>query len=453
MFGIYGHNEAARLAFYGLYALQHRGQQSAGIVVTDGEHFAEKKGMGLVSEVFHEEDFARLKGHIACGHVRYATARNYRFADIQPFSIRYDNKLFALSHVGEVLNSGALRHQMEEQGSIFQTSSDAELVMHLLVRNMHLGFEEGLVSALGQLKGAYCLMLMTHDTLVVARDPRGFQPLCLGKMGECYVVASETCALDLMDAVYLRDVEPGEILFIDKNGLRSIKPFPPVKHAHCIFEFVYFARPDSNVFGQNVYMVRKRQGSILAQENPEVSGAFVMSFPDSGTYAALGFSAHSGIPFEMGIIRNHYVGRTFIQPSQDMRDFQVKVKLNPVRELVCNQEVIVVDDSIVRGTTIKARVQSLRQAGVAKVKALIACPPCRFPCYYGVDFSTKGELVASNHTVEETRRMLGLDALNYLSLEGLLRSVKAEKSAGFCMACFDGNYSILPENMEEETNG
>ncbi len=450
MFAIYGHPEAARLTFYGLYALQHRGQQSAGIVVTDGEHFMEKKAMGLVSEAFQEEDFSRLKGHIACGHVRYATSKNYQFADIQPFSVRYADHSFCLAYTGELLNAEKLRVQLEKEGSIFQTASHAELIMHLLVRHLHLGFEEGLIAALKQVQGAYCMVLMTEDTLVVARDPRGFQPLCLGKLGDSYIVASETCALDLMAGVYLRDVEPGEILFIGKNGLRSLKPFAPARHAHCIFEFVYFARPDSDVFGRNVYLARKRQGATLARENPEVTGEFVMSFPDSGNYPALGFSAQSKIPFEMAMIRNHYVGRTFIQPTQDMRDFGVKVKLNPVRNLVRGKEVIVVDDSIVRGTTISARVQRIRQAGASKIHALIACPPCRYPCYYGVDFSTKGELIASTHSVEEIRRALDLDSLHYLSLEGLLNSVDGSTESGYCTACFSGNYPLLPEEEPEK---
>lgn len=450
MFAIYGHPEAARLTFYGLYSLQHRGQQSAGIVVTDGKNFMEKKNLGLVSESFKEDDFANLKGHIACGHVRYATSKNYRFADIQPFSIRYADHNFCLAYNGELLNAGALRKSLEENGSIFQTTSHAELIMHLLVRNMHLGFEEGLIAALKQLTGAYCLLLMTEDSLVVARDPRGFQPLCLGMMGDSYIIASETCALDLMEASYLRDVEPGEVLVINKHGLKSIKPFAPVKHSHCIFEFVYFARPDSDVFGRNVYLARKKQGETLAKENPGVRGDFVMSFPDSGTYPALGFSNESNIHFEMAMIRNHYVGRTFIQPTQDMRDFAVRVKLNPVRNLVRGKEVIVVDDSIVRGTTINARVKHIRRAGAVKIHALIACPPCRYPCYYGVDFSTKGELIASAHSVEEIRRILDLESLHYLSLEGLLNSVDANRESGYCTACLNGNYPLLLDNANME---
>jgi amidophosphoribosyltransferase len=448
VFAIYGHQNAARLAFYGLYALQHRGQQSAGIVTAgQGDGFAFKKGMGLVSEVFHEDDFSRLPGHIACGHVGYASAGSYR--DIQPFSIRYNDQFFTLTMTGGILNGPSLRRRLEKEGSIFQTDSDSELIMHLLARHMHQGLEQGLISALNLLRGAYCLLLMTNDSLIAARDPRGFRPLCLGRMEDAYILASETCALDLMDAVYLREVEPGEILFVNRQGLRSLKPFTPLKHAHCIFEFVYFARPDSNVFGQNVYLARKRQGEILAEENRTVTAKFAMSFPDSGTYAALGYSAARGIPFEMGIIRNHYVGRTFIQPSPDIRDFQIKIKLNPVRELVRGQEVIVVDDSIVRGTTIKARVQSLRRAGAAKIKALIASPPCRHACYYGVDFLGRGELMAGSHTVEETMRLLDLDDLRYLSAGGLLRSVRAEKNADFCLACFDNNYPLPPEEERD----
>jgi amidophosphoribosyltransferase len=446
VFAIYGHQDAARLTFYGLYALQHRGQQSAGIVVSSGQEFIAKSGLGLVSEVFSEDDFQRLQGRMACGQLGYATVGR---EDIQPFCIHYDNQPFALAVSGGILNAEALRRRLEDEGSIFQTNGEAELIMHLLVRNIHQGLEQGLISALAQLQGAYCLLLMTKDTLVAARDPRGFRPLCLGQMQDSYVLAAETCALDLMDAVYIREVEAGEILFIDNNGPRSLKPFPALKHAHCMFELIYFARPDSQVFQQNVYLARKRQGAVLAQENPDIKAEFVMSFPDSGTYSALGYSQASAIPFEMGIIRNHYVGRTFIQPSRDIRNFQVKIKLNPVRELVKGRDIIVMDDSIVHGTTIRARVKSLRAVGAARIKALIASPPYRYPCRYGVDFSTRGELIASTHSIEETMRLLDLDDLRYLSIPGLLRSMEAQKDSGFCLSCFDNNYPVLPSAEEE----
>ncbi|MFZ5585958.1 MAG: amidophosphoribosyltransferase [Thermodesulfobacteriota bacterium] len=441
VFGVFGHPEAARLTYYGLYALQHRGQESAGIVVSDGKRLKDKRAMGLVPDIFEEDDFSRLTGHMACGHVRYSTTGSSISANVQPFMINYAGHSLCLGHNGNLVNAFELRRRLEREGSIFQTTMDSEIVMHLLARNIHLGFEEGLIAALGELKGAYSFLFMTEDTLVAARDPQGFRPLCLGKLEEGYVVASETCALDLIDASFLRQVEPGEVVFIDKKGLRSVKPFKRQRHAHCIFEFIYFARPDSNIFGQNVYQVRKRQGAQLAKENADIEADFVMPFPDSGVYAALGYAAASGLPFEMGMIRNHYVGRTFIQPSQDMRSFGVRVKLNPVKELIQGKRVVIVEDSIIRGTTTMARVKNIRAAGASEVHMLVSCPPHRFPCHYGIDFSTKGELIACDHRVEEIKNMLGLDTLRYLSIEGLLKSTKTSRD-GFCLACFDGNYPV-----------
>ncbi|MFH1060007.1 MAG: amidophosphoribosyltransferase, partial [Pseudomonadota bacterium] len=427
VFGVYGHPEAARLAYYGLYALQHRGQESAGIVVSDGKRLKDKRAMGLVPDIFAEDDFSRLTGHMACVHVRYSTTGSSISANVQPFMINYAGHSLCLGHNGNLVNAFELRRRLEREGSIFQTTMDSEIVMHLLARNIHLGFEEGLIAALGELKGAYSFLFMTEDTLVAARDPQGFRPLCLGKLEDGYVVASETCALDLIDASFLRQVEPGEVVFIDKKGLRSVKPFKRQRHAHCIFEFIYFARPDSNIFGQNVYQVRKRQGAQLAKENADIEADFVMPFPDSGVYAALGYAAASGLPFEMAMIRNHYVGRTFIQPSQDMRSFGVRVKLNPVKELIQGKRVVIVEDSIIRGTTTMARVKNIRAAGASEVHMLVSCPPHRFPCHYGIDFSTKGELIACDHRVEEIKNMLGLDTLRYLSIEGLLKSTKTSR--------------------------
>jgi amidophosphoribosyltransferase len=442
VFGVFNHPDAARLTYYGLYALQHRGQESAGIVVSDGKRLKDKRGMGLVSDVFGERDLQRLTGHISCGHVRYSTTGSSVLANVQPFIINYAGHTMCLGHNGNLVNAHELRGRLEREGSIFQTTMDSEIVMHLMARNIHQGFEDALVSALAQLKGAYSFLFMTEDTLVAARDPNGFRPLCLGKLEDSgYVVASETCALDLIDARYLRQVEPGEVVFITKNGLKSVKPFPRTRHAHCIFEFIYFARPDSRIFGQTVYNVRKRQGAQMAVEHPELSGDFVMPFPDSGNYAALGYASASGLPFEMGMIRNHYVGRTFIQPSQDMRDFGVRVKLNPVTELIKGKRVIIVEDSIIRGTTTMARVKNIRQAGAAEVHMLVSCPPHRYPCHYGIDFSTKGELIACDHSVAEIQEMLHLDSLHYLSIEGLLAGTHASRD-GFCLACFDGNYPV-----------
>ncbi|MEW5914512.1 MAG: amidophosphoribosyltransferase [Thermodesulfobacteriota bacterium] len=445
VFGVYGHPEAARLTYYGLYALQHRGQESAGIVVSDGKHLSQKRAMGLVPDIFSEDDLARLPGYIANGHVRYSTTGSSVLVNAQPFIISYAGHNLCVGHNGNLVNAGELKRHLEREGSIFQTTMDSEIVMHLLARNIHLGFEDGLLTALSQLQGAYCFLFMTEDTLVAARDPYGWRPLCLGTLGDAYVVASETCALDLIDAQFLREVEPGEVVFINKNGLRSVKPFPRQRHAHCIFEFIYFARPDSYIFGQTVYEVRKRQGAQLAQEFPHLDADLVMPFPDSGNYAALGYAAASGLPFEMGMIRNHYVGRTFIQPSQDMRDFGVRVKLNPVRELIDGKKVVIVEDSIIRGTTTMARVKNIRRAGASEVHMVVSCPPHRYPCHYGIDFSTKGELIACDHRVAEIKDMLGLDSLGYLSIEGLLQATSASRN-GFCLACFDGNYPVeVPE--------
>lgn len=445
VFGIYNHPEAAKLTYFGLYALQHRGQESAGIVTSNGCDIREYKAMGLVPDVFHEDILSRLQGHMAVGHVRYSTAGASLLKNVQPFTICHKGKTLALAPNGNLINALSIRRRLENEGSIFQSTVDSEVILHLIAKSAHKGLEEAVIDALSTVKGAYSLLLLAEDKLMGIRDPHGFRPLCLGKLNDCYVLASETCALDLIEAQYMRDVEPGEMVTIDQNGLHSAKPFPAVRHSFCIFELVYFARPDSNIFGTNVYMARKRMGELLAAE-AKVKGDFVMPFPDSGNYAAVGVAQASGIPFEMGVIRNHYVGRTFIQPSQTMRDFGVKVKLNPVRCLLENKRVIIVEDSIVRGTTSRTRVRAIREAGAREVHMLVSCPPHRFPCYYGIDFSTLGELIASKFSVEEIRRYLGLDSLYYLGLEGLLQATDSVQNH-FCLACFDGNYPIP---LEEE---
>ncbi len=445
VFGIYNHQEAAKLTYFGLYALQHRGQESAGIVTSDGRTLREHKAMGLVPDIFNEGILSNLPGHMAVGHVRYSTTGASLLKNAQPFTICHKGKTMALAHNGNLVNARSVRCSLENKGSIFQSTMDSEVILHLIARSAHKGLDEAFTDAFSLLKGAYSILMLTEDKLIGIRDPRGFRPLCLGKLNDCYVLASETCALDLVEAQYIRDVEPGEIVIIDQNGLHSIKPFPAVKHSFCVFELIYFARPDSNIFGTNVYMARKRMGELLAKE-AKVKGDFVMPFPDSGNYAAVGVAQASHIPFELGVIRNHYVGRTFIQPSQSMRDFGVKVKLNPVRCLLKNKRVIIVEDSIVRGTTSRTRVRTIREAGAREVHMLVSCPPHRFPCYYGVDFSTLGELIASKFSVEEIRGYLSLDSLHYLSLEGLLNSVNGEQN-NYCLACFDGNYPIP---LEEE---
>jgi amidophosphoribosyltransferase len=445
IFGIFNHPDAAKLTYFGLYALQHRGQESAGITVSDGRQVREYKRMGLVCEVFQEDTLKALKGHLAIGHVRYSTTGSSLLANAQPFLILHGNEYYAIAHNGNLVNATSLRRDLEGKGTIFQSTMDTEIIVHLLARKLKYGFEEALVGALAEVKGAYSVVMCTRDKLIGARDPHGFRPLCIGEVNGSYVLASETCALDLIEATYLRDVEPGEIVIIDDNGLRSLRPYPKVRPAYCIFEFVYFARPDSNIFGQNVYMCRKRLGHLIARENP-ITGDLVMPFPDSGNYAALGFAEAANLPFEMGVIRNHYVGRTFIQPSQAMRDFGVRVKLNPVRELLQGKRVILIEDSIIRGTTSRTRIQALRNAGAKELHMLVSCPPHRFPCPYGIDFSTKGELIAASQSVEEIRDYIGLDSLHYLSVEGLLEGANATlDDHNFCMACFTGCYPVTFE--------
>ena len=443
VFAVYGSKEAARVTFFGLFALQHRGQESAGINTADGCHVFGHKGMGLASEVFHEDVLSRLPGHLAIGHVRYSTMGSSIISNAQPFLVHHAGEHYALGHNGNLINAQELRADLEEKGSIFQSTMDSEVIIHLMAHYLKDGFEAALTKALAQVKGSYSIVMLTKDKVVAARDPRGFRPLSLGEINGGWVVASETCAFDLLGATYVRDVAPGEILIIDHTGLRSLKPFPPVKPAHCIFELIYFARPDSHIFGQNVYMCRKRLGHSMAKEyRPDVD--IVMPFPDSGTYAAIGYAEESGIPFEMGMIRNHYVGRTFIQPSQPMRDFGVRVKLNPVRALLAGRRVLIVEDSIIRGTTSRNRVRNLRESGVKEIYMAVSCPPTRYPCPYGIDFSSKGELIAAQKEyVEAVGRFIGLDGLHYLSLEGMVEATGME-SDSFCLACYTGKYPLAP---------
>jgi amidophosphoribosyltransferase len=451
IFGIFGHEDSAKMAYFGLYALQHRGQESAGIAVGDGRQITMTKNMGLVHDIFSEETLKALKGHIAIGHVRYSTTGSSLLANAQPFVVFHGNNYYAIGHNGNVVNAVELRCELERQGAIFRCTMDTEIFMHLLAKNLTRGLEEALVEALHRVKGAYSLVMCTKDTLIGVRDPNGFRPLCLGKLNGSYVLASETCAFDLIEATYIRDVAPGEVLIIDDKGPRSLFPFPKQRCSHCIFEFIYFARPDSNIFSQNVYMFRKRLGTLLAKENPSISADLLMPFPDSGNYAALGLAQAKNIPLEMGVIRNHYVGRTFIQPSQAMRDFGVRVKLNPVKELLNGKSVLLVEDSIIRGTTTRTRINSLRQAGSKEVHMLVSCPPHRYPCPYGIDFSTKGELIAASHTVEQIRDFIGLDSLNYLSIEGLLEAAGATTDDHqFCLACFDGNYPVRFDDVRKD---
>ena len=443
LFGIYGHPEAAKLCYFGLYALQHRGQESAGIAVAGNNNITAHKGMGLVSDVFDMQSIAKLPGKSAIGHVRYSTTGSSIIDNAQPFVVHHKKRTYAIAHNGNIVNAHILKNELEEGGSIFQTTMDSEIYVHLFVKYLHYGFEQALVKSMSRLKGAYSFIGLTNDGEIVGlKDPNGFRPLCLGKINGNYVLSSETCALDLVQAEFVRELEPGEIVIINKDGIKSIKTDTATKRTFCIFEFIYFARPDSTFFGQNVYQTRKAHGRQLALEAP-VDADLVMPFPDSGTYAAIGFSEASGIPFEMAMIRNHYVGRTFIQPTQSMRDFEVRIKLNPVKELLKGKNIVIIEDSIIRGTTVKTRVKALRELGVKKIHMRVSGPPHRFPCHYGIDFSTRGELIAASKSVKELEDFLGLDSLYYLSLDGLLESTGIDNPKNnFCKACFDGCYPV-----------
>jgi amidophosphoribosyltransferase len=443
VFGVFGHKDAAKLTYFGLYALQHRGQESTGIVSSTGKSIYEHKGMGLVPDIFNNQVLNELSGDIAVGHVRYSTTGSSVAKNAQPFVASHGGKTLAIAHNGNLTNARELRNDLEKKGSIFQTTMDSEIIVHLLARNIQKGLEEAMIQTVSQIQGAYSCVLMTKEKLIAFRDPNGFRPLCLGLLDEGYIVASETCALDLIEAQHIRDIDPGEILIIGKDELKSIKPFPERRKTFCIFEYIYFARPDSTIFGQNVYAVRKRLGKKMAQEYP-IGADFAMPFPDSGNYAAIGFCQESGIPLEMGVIRNHYVGRTFIEPVQSMRDFEVKVKLNPVKEILNQKRIVIVEDSIVRATTSKMRIKTLREAGAWEIHMVISCPPLKHPCYYGIDFSTRGELIASQHSVEEIKNFIGLDSLCYLSLPGMLEAAGLGENS-FCLACFNGEYPIKPE--------
>lgn len=439
--GIYGHKDAARLAYLALYALQHRGEESCGIVSYDYKKVHLHKGMGLVGSVFTEENLRKLKGPVAVGHVRYSTTGSSIAKNVQPLLINHKKGFIAVAHNGNLTNSVALRNELEDSGSILQTTMDSELIVHFLVRDQLNNYRQKIVPILSKMEGAYSFVLLLNDAIYATRDPFGFRPLCIGKIDNAYVVASETCALDMIGATYVRDVEPGEVVIIDKNGLTSLKQPPSSRHAFCIFEYIYFARPDSNIFTKSVYMARKNLGRALAKEYP-IPADFVMPIPDSGNYAALGYSEASGIPLEMAYVRNHYIGRTFIQPSQLIRDFKVKVKLNPIRDVLKGKRIVIVEDSIVRGTTSRSRVRSLREAGAAEIHMRVSCPPLISPCFYGIDFPTKKELIASSHSIEEIGQFIGVDSLKYLSLEGMLNSMPLPKEE-FCTACFTGNYPTV----------
>jgi amidophosphoribosyltransferase len=446
IFGIYGHREAANLTYLGLYALQHRGQEGTGIVSSDGKNFFQEKGIGLVSDLFDRDRLQRLKGHTSIGHNRYSTAGDNSLKNVQPIMVNFSLGSLALAHNGNLTNAAILRDELEAYGSIFQSTSDSEVVIHLMAHSQETTLMERLTEALLRVKGAFSLLILSEEGLVAARDPYGLRPLCLGRLKDAYVVASETCAFDLIEAQYIRDVEPGELLLINDKGLHSYKPFPVSRSAFCIFEYIYFARPDSRIFNHPVYEIRKNLGRQLAKE-AWVPADVVIPVPDSGVPAALGFSESAGIPYDTGLIRNHYVGRTFIEPEDTIRHFGVKVKLNAVREVLEGKRVVVVDDSIVRGTTSRKIVKMIRQAGAKEVHLRISSPPIISPCFYGIDTPTRRELIASSHTTDEIRRYITANSLAYLSMEGMLKAAP-HKDQPYCTACFSENYPI-PFTREE----
>jgi amidophosphoribosyltransferase len=441
LFGIVGHPEAAHLAYMGLYALQHRGQESAGLVASDGSQLRIEKGMGLVNDVFTEARLGALPGDRAMGHVRYSTAGETVASNAQPYLIECHRGPIAVGHNGNLVNAAILRQELEAAGSIFQSTSDTEVILHLYARSHRDRLEDAIAASLSKVMGAFSLLFLTPEALVAARDPWGFRPLVLGRLEGATIVASETCALDLIDAEYVRDVEPGEVVVVDDTGVRSFRPFPPEPSAHCIFEHVYFARPDSLVFGRTVLESRLLLGRQLAREFPAEADV-VVPVPDSGMGAALGYAQESGLPFEWGLIRNHYVGRTFIQPRQGMRSVGVKIKLNPVRQVLQGRRVALIDDSIVRGTTSRKLVRMVREAGASEVHVRISCPPTKSPCYYGIDTPLKSELIAARHSVEEICRYIEADSLAYLTHEGLLEAVDDPDQRRHCTACFSNRYPV-----------
>jgi amidophosphoribosyltransferase len=440
LFGVWNHAEAANVVYLGLYALQHRGQESAGIASTDGRAFQVEKAMGWVADAFSRERLKRLPGHRAIGHVRYSTAGTSSLRNAQPITANTAHGPVAIAHNGNLVNAEELRAELEKDGAVFQSNSDTEVILHLLAREPRATLVEQLARALTRVKGAFTLLLLTPEYMIGVRDPSGFRPLSLGRLGDAWILASETCALDLMEARVIRDVEPGEILVVNDAGPTSFKPFKPADRLQCVFEYVYFARPDSVLWGRNVHTVRKALGHQLAREHP-VEADLVIPVPDSGLGAALGFSEESGLPYDSGLVRNHYVGRTFIEPQQGIRHFGVKVKLNPNREVLEGKRVVVVDDSIVRGTTSRKIVKMIRAAGAREVHMRISSPPIQWPCYYGIDTPTRKELIGASHKVDEIQRYLSADSLGYLSLEGMLKATGSDPHH-FCHACFTGQYKV-----------
>lgn len=448
--GVYGHPEAANLVYLGLYALQHRGQESAGIVASTHSKMRLEVGMGLVADVFDPIRILKLPGPLAIGHNRYSTAGKSELVNAQPCMINYSAGSLALAHNGNLVNAHAIRKGLGSKGAIFQSTNDSEVIVHLMAQSKAETFVDQAAEALRQVSGAYSLVLMTKTELVAARDPHGFRPLCLGKLDGAYIVASETCVMDLIEAEFIREIEPGELILINDQGIQSFFPFKKVETKHCVFEHIYFARPDSFIFGEHVYTARKNMGRAMAQESP-ADVDLIVPVPDSGVVSAMGFAEESGIPFEMGLIRNHYVGRTFIEPQSQIRHFGVKLKLNPVKEIIAGKRIAIIDDSIVRGTTARKIVKMLRDAGAKEVHLRISSPPILHSCFYGIDTPTKEELIAHTHDLEETRQYLAADSLAYLSLEKMMEVLENGKKK-FCSACFDGNYPIPITDKKTDTS-
>lgn len=439
VFGIFGRKNAAQLTYFGLHALQHRGQESAGMAAVDAGRFMIHKEMGLVTSIFNEVNLGALTGDRTIGHVRYSTTGSSEVSNAQPILVNSGKGTLALAHNGNLINSLEIRERLEGEGSIFHTTLDTEVVAHLIARSRENGFEASLLDSLKQIKGAFSMVLLTAGALYAVRDPFGFRPLSLGRLGEAWVVASETCALDIVGAEYVRDVEPGELIEITSEGVRSVR-YAEKTSAFCVFEFIYFSRPDSSIAGQNVHLARMEMGRMLAREmQQEVD--LVVPVPDSGISAAQGFAEERGVPFQWGLIKNRYIGRTFISPEPEIRDLKVKLKLSPIYDLVAGKRVLLVDDSIVRGTTSNRIIQMLRDKGAAEVHFAVSSPPVTHPCYYGMDTSNRKELIASRMSVEEIRQHIGADSLTYLSIEGMLQAVERAQCR-FCTACFDGNYPI-----------
>ena len=448
--GVYGHPEAANLVYLGLYALQHRGQESAGIVASTHSKMRLEVGMGLVADVFDPIRILKLPGPLAIGHNRYSTAGKSELVNAQPCMINYSAGSLALAHNGNLVNAHAIRKGLGSKGAIFQSTNDSEVIVHLMAQSKAETFVDRAAEALRQVSGAYSLVLMTKTELVAARDPHGFRPLCLGKLDGAYIVASETCVMDLIEAEFIREVEPGELILINDQGIQSFFPFKKVETKHCVFEHIYFARPDSFIFGEHVYTARKNMGRAMAQESP-ADVDLIVPVPDSGVVSAMGFAEESGIPFEMGLIRNHYVGRTFIEPQSQIRHFGVKLKLNPVKEIIAGKRIAIIDDSIVRGTTARKIVKMLRDVGAKEVHLRISAPPILHSCFYGIDTPTKEELIAHTHDLEETRQYLAADSLAYLSLEKMMEVLENGKKK-FCSACFDGNYPVPITDKKTDTS-